>query len=130
MLKQVDGSLNKAVMVKSKEKQRQKLETSKKILAAESSGDEDSDAERNYALLAAREGSNEEDCEDVEQPETGDEEEEEAEGEVDAEASSSEDDGDSDEDEGEGEEEATGSSNEIQTREDVKKGEFEALWKL
>lgn len=119
--------------MKCKEKQRQKLDTSKKRLAAESSSDddEDSDAERNFALLAEKEQTNEDTCEDIEGSETGDEEEEEAEGEGDAEASASEDDEDSDEDEGVEEEETAGGSNEIQTREDVKKGKFyNHLWKL
>lgn len=129
------GQKNKADMMKAKEKQRQKLDTSKKRRAAESSSDEDedSDAERNFALLAKREGANGEDCEDVNGSETGDEEEEEedaeeeeAEGEGDAEAAASEEDQDSDDDDDD-DEEAAGGSSEIQTREDVKKGELEAL---
>lgn len=116
--------------MKCKEKRRQKLDASKKRLAAESSSgdDEDSDAERNFALLAKREGANEKDCEDAEESETGDEEEE-AEGDGEAEASASEEDEDSEGEEEE--EEAAGGSNEIQTREDLKKGKFHNLpWKL
>lgn len=107
--------------MKFKARQRQKLVKSKKRQADENSSndDEDSDAERNFSLLAKREEVNLEGCEDMGGLETGDEEEEqESEGNGDTKASASEDDEDFDEDE---EEEAAGGSSQIQTREDVKK---------
>lgn len=104
-----------------------------------SSDDEDSDAERNFTLIAQRGGAEgdaeeirddeEEDEEKDDEEEDNDEEEEEGKG-VEPEDSDTEDSNDDDDDEDEDEDDnndedpqATGGSSELQTRDDVKKGE-------
>ncbi|KAI3352664.1 hypothetical protein L3Q82_020137 [Scortum barcoo] len=142
---------HKQKTMKAKEKQREKLTVSTKMkktmknVAASSSDDEDSDVEKNFALLTERgRGAEEEeqDCggeedfsdDDEEEEEDGSDvgEEEEEEDEEGSDAGEEESDGGEEEDEDDPED--AGGSSEIQTREDIKNElsnmSFEDIMKL
>lgn len=111
-------------------KKRQKqLPSSKKKRLESSSDGEESDVERNFALITERKGTEEEEqCYKIGEEKTGEDEErsdssDEMESDNGEEQEGDEEDGNSEEDDDDDDPEDAGGSNEVQTKKDIRKGE-------